>query len=218
MGEASYILNPPTRELYQDDEVIDTLSLSDLQIYENNGDPQGFYQFDDQNLNLDDDDHFEFSSELLNTSMSNSVVFCGKIIPYKEPNVSQNVHKLESKKQNRQRWKFVKFFKNLSRDKSNIDSKDLDLKYEVPIRRVSILASVTKPRWYLLMFGYGSNGISTQMHIRDLKKRQTSIRFKDGSENKSSEGIVSWRLVRFLGCGGGGGGGNCRPNAIMKIE
>ncbi|PWA60432.1 hypothetical protein CTI12_AA378980 [Artemisia annua] len=180
MEEACYDQSPPTQDSYHEDEVIDTLSLSDLMIYDNNGDPHDFYQLDEQNLNFDDDEEFEFSSEFLKTSMSNNVIFCGKLIPYKESIVSPSNHKLESKKQHKKRWWISRFFKKSSRSKSNNDSEKLDLRYEqVPIRRVSILASATKPRWYFLLFGFGSNSFPAHMHIRDLKKRQTSAGNKD---------------------------------------
>ncbi|KAL7614938.1 hypothetical protein Lser_V15G08639 [Lactuca serriola] len=210
MEECRHDEYAPAQDSYYEDEMIDTLSLSDLLIYDNNVDAKDFYRVDDPNPNLDDDaDQFEFSSELLMTSVSSNVVFCGKIIPYKEPSVSQNTHKPESKKQqkqHKQRWRLVTFFKKPGKSKANIESKKLDLKYDVPIRRVSILASATKPRWYLLMFGVGSSRFPAQMHIRDLKKRQTSMSIKDVDNKIRGGGIGSWRLVRFLGCGGGGGG------------
>ncbi|KAK1421250.1 hypothetical protein QVD17_23439 [Tagetes erecta] len=205
MEEGRYAQN------HQDDEVIDTLSLSDFMIYDNNGDPQDFYRLNEQ---LDDpsdfDDQFEFSSELLKTSVTNSVVFCGKIIPYKE-SINVSPHKMESKKL-RKSHKFVGFFKKSRKPKSHIYSEKLDLKYEVP-------------RWYLFMFGFGSNSFSAQMHIRDLKKRQTSMGKKDridhGKKSGGNDGgIGSWSLLRFLGCGGGGGrgGDNHLPMIIKKLE
>lgn len=234
MEETCYDQNTSTQEYsYHEDEVLDTLSLSDLLIYDNNGDPQlDFYRVDDQNPNLDTDDHeFEFSSELLKTSVSSSVVFCGKIIPYKEPGVSENTHKQDQRKKQHKRryWRLVPFFKK----SRNLDSSEkLDLKYEVPIRRVSILASATKPRWYLFMFGFGSSRFPVKMHIRDLKKRQTSMGTRSGGGNKISDGtggcgrgddgsgsaagIGSWSLARLLGCGGGGG--HHHPKAIVKIQ
>lgn len=225
MEETRYDENSPTQDSYFEDDVIDTLSLSDLRINDNDGDQQDFYRLDDQNLSFHDEDKFEFSSEFLKTSVNNNIVFCGKIIPYKEPSVYQNTQKPENKKQHKhhkQRWWFVRYFKKSRRSKSNIDSEKLDLKYEVPIRRVSILASSTKPRWYLLMFGLGSSSFPGQMHIRDLKKRQTSMGSKDSKDNKTitsnGGGIGSWRLVKFLGCGGGGGDGdNHHTNVIMNI-
>lgn len=201
----------PYTQNHQDDEVIDTLSLSDFMIYDNNGDPQDFYGLNDQNLN-DFDDQFEFSSELLKTSVSNSVVFCGKIIPYKESIVSPNKI-MESKKLHKSH-KLVRFFKKSRKPKSHIYSEKLDLKYEVP-------------RWYLFMFGFGSNSFSAQMHIRDLKKRQTTSlgnkdrRDHDKKSGGNDGGIGSWSLLRFLGCGGGGsgrGGDNHLPMIIKKLE
>ncbi|KAI3808996.1 hypothetical protein L1987_24960 [Smallanthus sonchifolius] len=228
MEEDRYVQNPPTQDLNHEDEVIDTLSLSDLMIYDNNGGPQDFYRLNDQNPS-EFDDQFEFSSELLKTSViNNSVVFCGKIIPYKEHIASPNTYKLESKTSHKQRWRFVRVFKKSSKSKSNIHSETLDLKFEVPIRRVSNLASASKPRWYLLMFGFGSSSFSAHMHIRDLKKRQTSVGAKDRRDGKRSGGngggIGSWRLLKFLGCGGGdggrggGGGDNHHPTAIKELE
>ncbi|KAI3705186.1 hypothetical protein L1987_75420 [Smallanthus sonchifolius] len=210
-----YIQNPPTQDSNHEDEVIDMLSLSDLMIYDNNGGPHDLYRLNDENPS-EFDDQFEFSSELLKTSViNNSVVFCGKIIPYKESNIaSPNTYKLESKTSHKQRWRFVRVFK---KSKSNIHSETLDLKFEVPIRRVSILASASKPRWYLLMFGFGSSSFSSQMHIRDLKKRRTSVGAKDHRrDGKKSGGIGSWRLVKFLGCGGGGGDDH-HPIAIKEL-
>ncbi|KAI3799746.1 hypothetical protein L1987_35047 [Smallanthus sonchifolius] len=185
-----------------EDEVIDTLSLSDFLIYEydNNGDPQEFYKLD----NIDNlDDQFEFSSDLLKTSVNNSVVFCGNIIPYKEPTISQNSLKLESKKlqkSHKHRWRLVRFLKRSSRSESKVDQ----------TKRVSILASETKPRWYLFMFGFGSSSFTAQLQVRDLKKRQTSMGTKDRSDSKigggKGGGTGYWRLVKLLGCGGGGWG------------
>ncbi|KAL8210653.1 hypothetical protein R6Q57_005090 [Mikania cordata] len=224
MEEQYYIQSPSTQDAYHEDEAIDVLSLSDLMIYDNNGDPQDFYTLKDQNP-IDFDDEFEFSSELLKTSINNSVVFCGKIIPYKESIVSPKIHNFESKRSHKQRWTFLRVFKKSSKPKSNIYSETLDLKYEVPIRRVSILASATKPRWHLLLFGFGSGSFSTQMHIRDLKKRRTSMGIKDRRDGKKRDeddrGVGSWRLMRFLGCGSGGDRGGCHHhhrNAVKKLE
>ncbi|KAJ9539955.1 hypothetical protein OSB04_026461 [Centaurea solstitialis] len=199
MEEACYDHSSPTQEYtYHEDEVLETLSLSDLLIYDNNGDPQlDFYPVEDQNANLDTDDHeFEFSSELKKTSLSSSVVFCGKIIPYKEPNVSQNTHKQDqSKKQHKKRrnWRLVSFFK---KTRNKLDSSEkLDMKYEVPIKRVSV-----------------------KMHIRDLKKRQTSMSTRSvscgsGNSGGNGGGIGYWGLARLLGCGGAGG--HNHPKAII---
>ncbi|KAI3721367.1 hypothetical protein L2E82_32377 [Cichorium intybus] len=113
MEEGRYDEYPSTQDSYYEDERMDTLSLSDLLI-----DTQDFYRIDDPNPNLDIDEEFEFSSELLKTS--------------------------------------------------------------------------------------------TSMGTKAVKDNKIS-----GSNNG---GIGSWRLVRFLGCGGSKGGDNHHPNTIVKIE
>lgn len=228
MEQARFVQKLLTQELYNEDEVIDSPSLSDFLMYATNGDPKEFNQLDNQNHSFDSDDQFEFSSELMKTSMDKNVVFCGKIIPYKENSVSQNTHKVDIKKQHKHhkdRWSFVRFFKKSCTSKSSFDLEKDDLKYEVPIQRVSLMASSSKSRWHLLVSGFGSIGHQEHhMHIRDLKKRQTSIRTKDNRDNNKSGGngggIWSRSIIRFLGCGGGGGGGvnNHHLNANMEIE
>ncbi|KAI3761778.1 hypothetical protein L1987_52200 [Smallanthus sonchifolius] len=72
------------------------------------------------------------------------------------------------------------------------------------------LASKTKSRWYVLMFGFGPNRYPRKMHIRDLKERQTSVKRACGDrcrvcEERDEGGRMRTRgFIRFLGCGGGG--------------
>ncbi|KAI3758053.1 hypothetical protein L6452_05600 [Arctium lappa] len=164
--------DPFTTQYTNDDKDEDTLSLSDIPMY---CDQTIEFQVEDQSMNDDYEQDFEFSSEMMTPchDSSNPVVFCGKVIQVSSPNIQI----LRSKKQHR----------HCNRPRTCI------------LRKVSILVSKTKSRWYLFMFGFGSSRFPKEMHIRDLRKRQTSVRSKF-----DSHGIQSQGLIWFLGCGGGG--------------
>nr|GEU59920.1 hypothetical protein [Tanacetum cinerariifolium] len=164
----------------EDDE--DTLSLSDLPIY---GDQNlKFWVEDTSTSSYDTEQDFEFSSEMMITSHDSSkpIVFCGKIIHVS----SQNIENFESKKKKKQ-----KCYKHTAN--TNV------------VRKVSMLASKTKSRWYLIMIGFGSSRIPKEMHINDLRKRGTSQEKKcnDYCDECDTSRMRTRGFLKFFGCGGG---------------
>ncbi|GJZ84077.1 hypothetical protein Tco_0649416 [Tanacetum coccineum] len=167
----------------EDDE--DTLSLSDLPMY---GDQNLKFWVEDRSMSsYDTEQDFEFSSEMTITSHDSwkPIVFCGKIIHVS----SQNVEKFESKKKQQKCYKHTA--------DTNV------------VRKVSILASKTKSRWYLFMIGFGSSRlIPKEMHINDLRKRRTSHQKKcnDYCYECDTSRMRSRGFLKFFGCGGGRSG------------
>ena len=166
-----------THVSYEEDE--DTLSLSDLSMYD---DHSVEYQTEKPSATDEDDQDFEFSSEMMITSHNslNPIVFCGKVIRYSP----HSMQKPGSKKKQRgcmSRGTMVQ-------------------------RKVSIFGSKKKSvRWYVYMFGFGSSRFTEDLHIKDLRKRRAFIPSKCNDYNKCNDRGTgkSQRFIRFLGCVGG---------------
>lgn len=189
----------------------ETLSLSDLPLYSS----PSFEQWEDDlfgesqagstSISSSENDYFEFFSQELSPPTAvfppENIVFCGKIIPYKE-NVSIS-QKVEIKKQTSIKkksgwgvfgWKF-----SFGSSKRKVQSKNGDkstttlmhkddhqlpsmTKYNkkkqgkghgLPLQKMPILTSTSsgKARWHMLLFGISR--ISSGVELRDIKNRQS---------------------------------------------
>ncbi|KAF5453460.1 hypothetical protein F2P56_028361 [Juglans regia] len=228
-------VNQEKTDLQDSYEVEETLSLCDLPIY---GDASNWddYSKEDQSLS-DDNDFFEFLSEEFTastcaTTVNKNIIFCGKLIPCKdlpEPEKTQNQESTPNTKRAKTgflRWKSLSFNKIRSSSKyssklpEDKDSKTLALpspkgyaygtsNCDFSVGKVSMLASSSKSRWFLFMFGM--TRFPTEMELRDMKMRQSRMRsqssmfrsvqcdeMNNGNEDRS-RGKGLWRLLRVLG-------------------
>uniref|UniRef100_A0A5B6YNT0 Uncharacterized protein n=1 Tax=Davidia involucrata TaxID=16924 RepID=A0A5B6YNT0_DAVIN len=236
-----------------DDDAEETLSLCDLPIYSTEAADWEDFSKEDQSfssISSDQEDYFEFFSteEFISSTTScssahhqNSIIFCGKLIPYKEAAASiDTTQKLENTKQQPPRkrglfrWKNLDSFNKPKTSKSNESSSVLpvsagkcDKNYDFSVQRLSILASPTKSRWHLFMFGLAR--FPTEMDLSEMKNRQSRRRRQrsstlfrsDGGDEKvagggGSRGKGLWGLIRSLGCGRGGG--DYHANAVVKAS
>lgn len=218
-----------------DHEAEETLSLCDLVEGSNwnNNDfsgPNGEYQY--QSVSSDDDqDFFEFFSEDFTASLASAdypkdnIIFCGKLIPYKEEAAvrpEQTQKKQKNKKNSIFTWKSssMKMSRSTSSKAQQQGIRSRSYKalsrengyqnYDFPVKKVSTLATSVKPRWYLLAFGYGR--FPSEMKLRDIKNRQSrrtpATKFQsddvDGDmvkrSGKRSPWKGAWTLLKILGC------------------
>ncbi|KAG6647325.1 hypothetical protein I3843_07G070000 [Carya illinoinensis] len=219
-------------------EAEETLSLCDLPIYSDASNWDD-YSKEDQRLS-DDNDFFEFLSEDFTastcaTTVNKNIIFCGKIIPCKDLPEPEKTLKQESTTNTKRnhaktgflRWKSLSFNKRRSSSKYSKLPEDEDSKTlaspsskgyvygasncDFSVGKVSMLASSSKSRWYLFMFGM--TRFPTEMELRDMKMRQSRMRSQSsmfrsvqcdemikGNENRS-RGKGLWRLLRVLGLG-----------------
>ncbi|GFZ14898.1 hypothetical protein Acr_24g0010880 [Actinidia rufa] len=216
-----------------EDETEETLSFCDLPIYsDDSGEWENFSKEDQSlsssSLSSSDQDLFEFfSPDWTNSSTKNplpNIVFCGKLIPFKEP-ISDTHKNPETNKQQKPknrgffRWN-LKFFskreatkpsstKGYSTNKSNkTKSRHVSgSKHGFSVRRVSILSSPVKPRWQHMMFGL-ARFPAGEMELREMRSRQSRqspsalFRLNSGGGQKVHrvQGLLG--LIRSLGCGG----------------
>ena len=209
-------------------------SFCDLPIYSDSSAEWENFSKEDQSLSSSslsssDQDSFEFFSQDWTNAGTNcpvkSIVFCGKLIPFKEPvsdtpkNLKTNRHQ---KNPNRGFFKWnLKFFsrrkttksssvKGYFTNKSNRPTKSRQvssLKYGFFVRKVSILTSPVKPRWQVMMFGL-ARFPAAQMEMREIRSRQNRqspsalFRLSSGGGEKVHrvDGLLG--LIRSLGCGG----------------
>lgn len=186
----------------------ETLSLSDLPLYSTpslghwEDDLFGESQAGSTSISSSENDYFEFISQELSppatTFPPENIVFCGKIIPFKD-NVSTS-KEVEIKKQTiiKKRsgwgafgWKFG-FPRNtktqVDKSTTTLMHKDDDhqppsnKKYNnkkhgkghgLPLHKMPILTSTSsgKARWHMLLFGISR--ISSGVELRDIKNRQS---------------------------------------------
>ncbi|XP_059669168.1 uncharacterized protein LOC132314309 [Cornus florida] len=198
--------NPIMQGLDDHEEAEETLSLCDLPIYSGAAESENFSkEYQSSSFSSSDQDYFEFFSEEWSTPTTTypldnkNVVFCGKLIPYKQP-VSIHTHNLETTKHKNPkrrglfRWQsgsFNKaktdpcnqknesklFYVSSSSSKSFSSSPVSEKytygsgKYGVSVRRVSgAPAPAAKCRWYLFMFGFAR--FPTEMELGDMRNRQ----------------------------------------------
>ncbi|KAK4769441.1 hypothetical protein SAY86_027591 [Trapa natans] len=153
----------------QSEETEDTLSLCDLPIY---GD-FGCDDWSDDSISKGsrasdpDEDYFEFSSREFHSqssfqSLSESVVFCGRVIPYKKPILITE----RPRKPRKQRGRLSKWMSLLLRWGISSNNRSCVHKY----------GSLQNSRWYLFVFGVGR--FPVEMELRDIKTRQSRLKEK----------------------------------------
>ncbi|KAK4578897.1 hypothetical protein RGQ29_028817 [Quercus rubra] len=184
----------------------ETLSLCDLPSYSDASNWDD-YSKEGQSLSCDSNDFFEFFSEdftastCSTTAANKSIIFCGKLIPYKEelPNHPEKPHQNQEKQNHTRkkrvfRWKSLSFNKTRSSSKGSKGKKVYNdkncskgsiasalpasksyayatSKCDLSVGKVTMLTSRTKSRWYLFMFGM--TRFPTEMELRDIKLRQS---------------------------------------------
>ncbi|KAK6136040.1 hypothetical protein DH2020_030206 [Rehmannia glutinosa] len=217
------------------DESDETLSLCDLPLYSDqseedlSAESQG-----SSSISSSEQDYFEFFSQELSPTTTGfppeSIIFCGKLIPYKktesslEKDSSKLVH--ESKKQTNIkkkrgwglfRWKFS-LSKNskkgttlMHKDQSGkkmYNSNKHEKGHDLPVHKMSILTSSSsgKARWYLFLFGISR--FSSEVELSDIKNRQSRRHLPAPPTLNGGSGLS--RLIRVLSCGG-----NHHPNTMV---
>ncbi|KAG6410121.1 hypothetical protein SASPL_128170 [Salvia splendens] len=221
------------------DELDETLSLRDLPLYgvqeweeDLSADSQG-------STSMSSDDHhdyFEFFSHAPCFPPEN-IIFCGKIIPYKQPpDASGTVppKEVDTKQPTEKRsWSMFRWrvgsksttqtSKKASKKKHK--SSEQGKEYDFPLHKMPILTSSPsgKARWFLFLTGISR--VSSKMELRDIKSRQShrhspiptpspTLKFQShekkvaGDASRGSSGL--WEVVRVLSCGG-----NSDPNAMV---
>lgn len=219
-----------------DEAELETLSLCDLPIYSDASNwDDDFSREQDQSLSSEND-FFEFSSDDFTcaATTNDNIIFCGKLIPYRElilpksPEKTKNQLAESDTKQNQInkkglfRWKSLSFNRTKTfsrRDEKNNCSKSLALpasksfvyatsnKCDFSVGKASMLASPTKSRWYLFMFGIRS--LPTEMELRDIRTRQSRLKSQSMmfrsvecdemvKDNGRRRGKGLWGLLRDL--------------------
>lgn len=165
---------------YEEEE---TLSLSDLPIYSGasisarwGGD---FSKEDGKNFVDDDDDNlFEFFSEEFTTSSTNNyataenIIFCGKLIPFKNINIppradERNIINTE---------RMINVQKGIAKRSSKGSKSSFESCDYSSLGKVSLVRSPTNSRWFLFMFGMSKLSTTTEMELKDIRNRQSRRR------------------------------------------
>ncbi|CAA2973969.1 Hypothetical predicted protein [Olea europaea subsp. europaea] len=206
-----------------EDEAEETLSLCDLPLYSTDGgaadweeDLSTVSQGGSSSTSSLEQDYFEFFSQHMSTSTTpENIIFCGKIIPCKQP--AKDSKLVESKQsEGLSRLKLNSLFskngaksppmeKNIKKKSLAIlpksskkmynKSNDMGKGNDFPVQKTSLLTSSSsgKARWYFLLFGI--TGISTEMKFSDMKNRQSRrksspsspmFRFRSGDDKAMS--------------------------------
>ncbi|KAK2457726.1 hypothetical protein QL285_004965 [Trifolium repens] len=219
------------QDQYDDDDDDETLSLSDLP--NSTISPQwGDFSIEDgensiSNYNNDDDNLFEFFSEEFNTSTTHdNIIFCGKLIPFKDhqqvPYHNQKQSALVPKaKLNSKSLKYRDDVKGKEDQevKGSLNVKSFACDYTTMGGKVSLVRCSTKSRWFLFLFGLSSNSRSSsskEMQLSDIRNRQSrrepTIMFPAAPENgkevvkskKNGNGKGMWKMLKsmsfVLGC------------------
>ncbi|KAF1896518.1 hypothetical protein Lal_00034216 [Lupinus albus] len=195
----------------------ETLSLCDLPTYSSDsGEWDDYFSKQGHSLSQsnddDEDELFEFFSEEFTTpthvNAAKNIIFCGKLIPFKEPQQQHMINTCDKPKP-------------LSRTCDAKGSKNNNLHDYASIKKVSLMRSTTKSRWYLFMFG--SRVLSTEMELSDIRSRQnrqvppTMIPASEqGKEMMKNKGKMKnmkglWRIVKSLEFG-------CFSSTIVKAS
>ncbi|GAU15900.1 hypothetical protein TSUD_41220 [Trifolium subterraneum] len=222
--EAGNEENTLLQDQYDDDD--ETLSLSDLP---NSAQWNDFSKEDGKNsisiYNDDDDDNlFEFFSEEFNTSTTHdNIIFCGKLIPFKDhqhvPHHNQKQSALVPKtKLNSKSLKYRNDVKGKEDQelKGNLNVKSFACDYTTMGGKVSLVRCPTKSRWFLFLFGLSSTSRSSskEMQLSDIRNRQSrrepTVMFPAAPENgkeivkSKKNGKGMWKLLKsmsfVLGC------------------
>ncbi|KAH6760376.1 hypothetical protein C2S51_017325 [Perilla frutescens var. frutescens] len=224
------------------DELDETLSLCDLPLYGDQSvdeweeDLSGESQGSTSMSSSDDHDYFEFFSHELTHSTTcfppENIIFCGKIIPYKQPDTSDTVpsKQVESKqatsiKKKRGwslfRWRFSSKTTTLMQKKDHHHQTSKKMQGEGFPLPILTSSSSEKARWYLFLTGISR--FSSEMGLRDIKSRQSrrhspppspTLRFQNHHEEVTgmtgSGSSRLWEVIRVLSCGG-----NQHPSAMV---
>lgn len=201
----------------------DTLSLSDLPIYNDHSisAQRGHDHFskedgkdsqsNDNDVDDDDDDFFEFFSEEFTTptraATAENIIFCGKLIPFKDPHPLEKGKKKNLVESNTIQkgtallpWWANSFdkAKPTSKDVTSISNDDDSFKKKgqeakgaksnlscehssSSAGKVSLMRSTTKSRWFLFMFGMSRlSNTHEKMELRDIRSRQRRSRSRRG--------------------------------------
>ncbi|KAJ7970412.1 Protein unc-13 4B like [Quillaja saponaria] len=147
-------------------EAEEALSLCDLPMYGDSARWDDFsnVQTSNSSSNDGDDKFFEFFSEDFTASTRSSttdknVIFCGKIIPYKEPPHMVTNDTKQTSGKIKKGWSLFPWNSQSTR------------KLDFSVGKVSVLTSPTKFRWNLFLFGM--TRFPTEMELRDMKTRQS---------------------------------------------
>ncbi|KAB1219649.1 hypothetical protein CJ030_MR3G011091 [Morella rubra] len=189
-------------------EAEDALSLCDLPIY---GDTSKWEEYAKEDQRLSSDNEFEFLSEdftasTCSTTENKYIIFCGKLIPYKELPDTEKTQNQESTntKQNHKkkgffRWKSLSFSttessskrpkkkgKKYSKLQEDKDSNSLALPsskgygYEARKCDFSVgkvsMLSAPAKSRYLLMFGMTTRFPTDQTKLSDIRTRQSRMK------------------------------------------
>ncbi|KAG8380486.1 hypothetical protein BUALT_Bualt06G0020400 [Buddleja alternifolia] len=183
------------------DESEETLSFCDLPLYSDNSERGEDLSIESQgssSISSSEQDYFEFSQELNPTSQPENIIFCGKLIPYKQlhPSEKDSSEIVERNTQinikKKSRWELFKWKFNATKQvhpkngktlttlvqksdqsQSKMHNKKHEKGYNFPVHKTSIVTSTSsgKARWSLFMFG--SSSFSTQMELKDIKRRRS---------------------------------------------
>lgn len=190
-----------------DAEAEETLSLCDLPIYSDESNRDDYYKQDySASFDNDGDNFFEFSSDDFSVSNSaysgsDNIIFCGKLIPYKQPSDSQNTGRIASDKISAKNCQFRTKSHSFNNKKPSaidargartrggkcFDSFSISLpknpeyierkrsrkldKYDFPAERAMILESSTTKSRWFL-FLFGSARFPKEMELSDMRTRQ----------------------------------------------
>ncbi|OIW01540.1 hypothetical protein TanjilG_19466 [Lupinus angustifolius] len=199
---------------YYEEDQEDTLSLCDLPTYSSDSAQwDDYFSIERQSstqTNDDDDDNddfFEFSSEEFTTSIhettAKNIIFCGKLIPFKEPPQQHRNDQTSDVHLPCHKPKHVMSRSSVIPCDAK-GSKNNNLCDYASIKKVSLMRSTTKSRWNLFMFGFG---VSTEMDLRDIRSRQSrqgpttmipaSEQGREMVKNKGKKNMKGlWRIVK----------------------
>jgi hypothetical protein len=214
-------------DLHDPYEAEEALSLCDLSIYSDDAATNWDDHTKEEQRLSSDNDFFEFFSEDFTTATAastanNHIIFCGKLIPYREEAQSHEIScsdtKQNQKKRGFLRWKSLSFNMKKSMaeeyDHGNYSklqdgekgSSALALpsskgyvyaakNCDFSVGKVSFLPPSTKSRWYLFLFGMA--GLPTEMELRDIRTRQSRMRSQPSTMSQSS--VESDEMVKGVG-------------------
>ncbi|XP_059310117.1 uncharacterized protein LOC132061293 [Lycium ferocissimum] len=200
----------------------DTLSLCDLPIYSNSFDVE---ELQHNCSTIISPTEFEFfSEELTKNHLPENIIFCGKLIPSRKPNISeQNPRKQKKWYSHFQCIISLPFYKTKSNSSRKRDSVALSMKEQVSNvsatsdnKIMSSLSSSSsgrsRSRWYLFLFGISKlPSHHHEMDLSDLRNRSSRRQIKSSISSSSSLSIENgdgdggrdfWWVVRGLSCGG----------------
>lgn len=212
--------NTLLQDQYEDEED-ETLSLCDLPNSTISTQCGDFSKEDGKNTKLiynhddDDDNLFEFFSEEFTTpSTHDNIVFCGKLIPFKDhQSVAHNTQKCDLGPKAKP---IIGSLKS-KEGESSLNIKSFTCDYTTMGGKVSLVRCATKSRWFLFLFGMSSSSrmYSKEMQLNDIRNRQSrrepAAMFpapENGKEvvkrkkNENSKGM--WKMLKsislVLGC------------------